>query len=103
VAAPAPPAEPVVLTTVSPLQVKRPGKAMLDLRGSGFRADLRARILPVNKEPRGISVLGQKFVNSGLITVLVDLAEDAETGEFAIAVEDGAGTRSGQAVFTVTK
>jgi hypothetical protein len=76
---------------------------MLDLRGSGFRPDLRARIFPVGKQPRGIAVLGQKFVNAGLITVLVDLAENAETGEFAIAVEDGSGARSGQAVFTVTK
>ena len=97
------PAEPVVLSTVSPLEVQRPGKVLLDLRGSGFRPDLRARIFPVGKQPRGIAVLGQKFVNAGLITVLVDLAENAETGEFAIAVEDGSGARSGQAVFTVTK
>jgi hypothetical protein len=103
VADPAPPAEPVVLTTVSPLEVKRPGKVMLDLRGSGFRSDLKARILPVAKQARGIAVLGQKFVNAGLITVLVDLTENAETGEFAIAVEDASGARSGQVVFTVTK
>jgi hypothetical protein len=103
VAPPAPPAEPVVLTAVSPLQVRRPGKVLLDLRGSGFRPDLQARIFPLEKSPRGITVLRQKFVNPTLITVLVELAENAQTGEFAIAVEDAGGTRSEHAVFTVTK
>jgi hypothetical protein len=88
---------------VSPLEVRRPGKALLDLRGSGFRPDLRARILPVRKAPRDVVVLRQKFVNSTLITVLVELGEHAETGEFAIAVEDDLGTRSQGVVFTITK
>ncbi|MGD8897630.1 MAG: hypothetical protein PVJ73_16480 [Acidobacteriota bacterium] len=103
VAPPAPPAEPVVLSTVSPLEVRRPGKVLLDLRGSGFRSDLQARILPLEKAPRGVTVLRHKFVNPTLITILVDLAEDAETGEFAIALEDGTGTRSEHVVFKVTK
>jgi hypothetical protein len=103
VAPPAPPAEPVVLTAVSPLEVRRPGNVLLDLRGSGFRADLRAVILPLTKAPRGIAVMRQKFVNPTLITVLVELAENAETGEFAIAVEDASGARSEHAVFRVTK
>ncbi len=102
-APPAPPAEPIVLATVSPLEVRRPGKVMLDLRGSGFRPDLQPRIVPLKKAPRGIAVIGQKFVNASLIKVLVELGENAETGEFAIAVEDGVGTRSEPAVFTVTK
>ena len=76
---------------------------MLDLRGSGFRADLQPRILPLKKAPRGIAVIGKKFVDASLIKVLVELGENAETGEFAIAVEDGVGTRSEPAVFTVTK
>jgi hypothetical protein len=48
-------------------------------------------------------VIGKKFVDASLIKVLVELGENAETGEFAIAVEDGVGTRSEPAVFTVTK
>ena len=104
VAPPAPvaPPEPAVLTAVSPLEVKRPGKVMLDLRGTGLRSEHRARVLGIKKDPRGISVSGQKFVDDTLIKVLVDLAANAETGEFAIVVEDSFG-RTGQVVFEVTK
>jgi len=96
------PPEPAVLTAVSPLEVKRPGKVMLDLRGTGLRSEHRARVLGIKKDPRGISVSGQKFVDDTLIKVLVDLAANAETGEFAIVVEDSFG-RTGQVVFEVTK
>ncbi len=100
---PAPPAEPAVLNTVSPLEVKRPGEVMLDLRGTGFRPDHRARVLPLKKAPRGIRVIGQKYVNETLITVLLDLDPKAETGEFAIAVEDRSGTQTAPATFKVNK
>ena len=100
---PAPPAEPAVLNTVSPLEVKRPGKVMLDLRGTGFRPDHRARVLPLKKAPRGIRVIGQKYVNETLITVLLDLDPKAETGEFAIVVEDRGGTQTAPATFKVNK
>jgi hypothetical protein len=96
------PVAPAVLTAVSPLEVKRPGKVMLDLRGTGLRSEHRARVLPINKDPRGIRVAGQKYVNDTLITVLIDLAPDAETGEFGIVVEDSLG-RTGQVVFKVNK
>jgi hypothetical protein len=100
---PAPAAVPAVLNTVSPLEVKRPGKVMLDLRGSGFRPEHRARVLSLKKAPRGITVIGQKVVNEGLITVLIELDPKAETGEFAIAVEDSDGTQSAPAIFKVNK
>ena len=100
---PAPAAVPAVLNTVSPLEVKRPGKVMLDLRGSGFRPEHRARVLSLKKAPRGITVIGQKLVNESLITVLLELDPKAETGEFAIAVEDSDGTQSAPAVFKVNK
>ena len=100
---PAPPAVPAVLNTVSPLEVKRPGKVMLDLRGSGFRPEHRAQVLSLKKAPRGITVIGQKVVNESLITVLIELDPNAETGEFAIAVEDSDGTQSAPAIFKVNK
>lgn len=100
---PAPPATPAVLTAVSPLEVKRPGKILVDLRGQGFLDQHAVRILPVKKAPRGISVVRQKRVNDTLITVLIELTEDAETGEYAFAVEDGLGQRTDPVIFTVTK
>jgi hypothetical protein len=38
-----------------------------------------------------------------MITVLIELTEDAETGEYAFAVEDGLGKRTDSVIFTVTK
>jgi hypothetical protein len=101
--APAPPAEPAVLTAVSPLEVKRPGKVLLDLRGQGFLEQHRAQVLQVKKVPRGITVVRQKRVSDTLITVLVELSEDAEPGDYAFAVEDGLGQRTEPILFKVTK
>jgi hypothetical protein len=91
-----------VLSTVSPLSVRRPGRALLDLRGSGFRADIRVRILPLREPTRGITVARQRWVSASLVTVLLELDESVRPGVYAVALEDPAG---GQTVpqFTVTK
>ena len=92
-----------MLTAVAPPSVKRPGKVLVDLRGTGLHPQHRARILPVKKVPWGITVVRQKNVSDTLITILLQLDETAEPGEYAIAVEDGRGGRSEPLVFTVTK
>ena len=48
------------------LAVRRPGRALLDLRGTGLRPDLRARVLPLRDVPRGITVARQKWVSASL-------------------------------------
>ncbi len=60
-------------------------------------------MLPVKKVPRGITVVRQKHVSDTLITILLQLEDTAEPGEYAIAVEDGRGNRSKPLIFTVTK
>ena len=102
-AQPAPPSPPAVLTAVSPLEVKRPGKVLVDLRGQGFQEQHAVRVLPVKKVPRGISVVRQKRVNDTLITVLLDLSEDTDPGDYALALENGLGERTEPVVFKVTK
>jgi hypothetical protein len=97
------PVEPSVLTTLSPLSVRRPGKALVDLRGSGFRPDLRARVLPLREAPRGISVARQKWVSASLLTVLLELDETVTPGVYAIALEDASGRQTRPLSFTVTK
>jgi hypothetical protein len=92
-----------VLSAVAPPTVKRPGKALVDLRGTGLRPEHRARILPVKKVPWGIKIIRQKLVNDTLMTILLELEESAEPGEYAIAVEDGRGNRSEPLVFEITK
>jgi hypothetical protein len=101
-----PPAEslpPAVLNAVAPPTVRRPGKVLVDLRGTGLGPGHQARILPVKKVPRGIKVVKQKYVDDTLMTVLLELEESAEPGEYAIAVEDGRGNRSEPLIFEVTK
>jgi hypothetical protein len=97
------PPTPPVLTTVSPLQVRSPGMVLIDLHGRGFRPQHRARVLPVKKVPWGISVVRQKYVGDSLITVLLELKESVEPGEYALAVEDGLGTRTEPVIFEVTR
>ena len=97
------PVEPAVLTTLSPLSVRRPGRALLDLRGTGLRSDLRARVLPLREAPRGISVARQKWVSSSLVTVLLEFEESVAPGAYAIALEDASGRQTKPLSFTVTK
>jgi hypothetical protein len=100
---PAAPLEPVVLSALSPLTVRRPGKALLDLRGTGLRPDLRARVLPLKEVPRGITVARQKWVSANLVTVLLDLDAGVTPGAYAIVLEDPAGGPVKPLQFTVTK
>jgi len=98
-----PPAIPAELTAVSPLSVARPGKSLLDIRGTSLRPTHRVRIVPLKKAPSGISVVRQKLVSDTLITVLVDLAPDVSPGEYGLVVEEPQGPRSNTLIFTVSK
>ena len=95
--------EPAVLTALSPLSIRRPGKALLDLRGTGLRADLRARVLPLREAPRGITLARQKWVSAELVTVLLELDGSVAPGAYAIVLEDPAGGRTKPLSFTVAK
>lgn len=100
---PGAPLEPVALTALSPLSVRRPGKTLLDLRGTGLRPDLRARVLPLREAPRGITVARQKWVSANLVTVLLELEESVTPGTYAIVLEDPAGGPVKPLHFSVTK
>ena len=96
-------AEPTVLTAVSPLQVKRGVTTILDVRGSGLRANQKAAVLKIKEAPNGITVVKQKFVSPGLVQVVVKLEESTAPGAYALAMEDGAGGHSNTLSFTVAK
>lgn len=98
-----PPSEPASLSTVSPLSVRRPGKVLLDIRGSFLRADQRVRILPLKETPRGITVARQKWVSSSLVTVLLELDASVTPTAYAIALEDASGTLTNPLQLHVTK
>ena len=97
------PVEPAALSTLSPLSVKRPGRVLLDIRGTGLRSDLRVAILPLKEVPRGISVIRQKWTNANLVSVLLELDNRVAPGAYAIALEDGSGNRTNPLTITITK
>lgn len=97
------PSEPAVLTAVSPLSLRHPTTAMLDLRGIGLRPDHQARFMKIKTPPNGITVVKQKYVSPTLIQVVVKLDETAAPGTYGIDVEDAQGASSNTLVFTVTK
>ena len=102
-APPSAPADPVLLSAVSPLSVRRPGKALLDLRGSGFRSDLRVVILPVRGSLRGVTVARQKWVNASLVTVLLELDDSVSPGAYGVALQDPEGGQTKPLPITITK
>ncbi|MGH7361302.1 MAG: serine/threonine protein kinase [Candidatus Methylomirabilales bacterium] len=97
------PAEPALLTAVSPLTVRRGGTTMLDLRGSGLRPDHQARLVKVKENTDGISVARQKYMDPTLIRVLLNLDPNVPPGAYAIALSDGGGGMTNTLPFTVVK
>jgi hypothetical protein len=97
------PREPVVLTALSPLSARRPGRILVDLRGTGFRPELRVRVLPLREVPRGITVVRQKWVSANLVTVLLELDATVTPSAYGIALEDPGGGDTKALSFTVTK
>ncbi len=104
-AAPVPvtPRETPVLSAVSPPSVKRPGKYVLDLRGTGLRTDLRVRIVPLKEAPRGITIVRQACKSANLVQVLIDLDPEVPAGAYAITLADSSGGQTAALTLTVTK
>ncbi len=92
-----------MLTTVSPLAVKRGVTTMLDVRGTGLRSDHQARIMRVKEAVSGVSVVRQKWVDPTLIKVLVNIEAGATPGLYGVALVDGGGTSTNGLNFTVAK
>ena len=76
---------------------------LLDIRGAGLRSDQRVRILPLKENPRGITVLRQKWTSPNLVTVLLELDASVAPSIYAIALEDASGTLTNPLQLHVTK
>jgi serine/threonine-protein kinase len=97
------PAAPALLTAISPLTVKRGGTTMLDLRGTGLRAEQQARIIKIKENTDGISIQRQKYMDATLIKVLISLDPNVPPGPYAIALSDTGGGLTNTLPFTVVK
>lgn len=96
------PRESAALATLSPLAVKRPGRVLFDLHGTGLTADLHARVVGVRDSPHGMMVVRQKCSGS-ICNVLVELDDSVKPAAYAIVLEDPQGRQSNALTFTVTK
>jgi hypothetical protein len=96
------PREPATLSTLSPLSVKRPGRVLFDIHGTGLAADLQARLVAVRDAPRGMSVVRLKCSGT-LCSVLVELEDSVKPTAYAILLEDPQGQQTNALTFTVTK
>lgn len=96
-------AEPAALSTLSPLSVKRPGRVLLDIRGTGLRPDLRVLVTPQKGAARGIAIVRLKWTSASLLNVLIELDASVAPGAYAVALEDAAGNRTNPLLLTITK
>jgi hypothetical protein len=60
-------------------------------------------VLPLKENPRGITVVRQKWTSSSLVSVLLELDASVSPAAYAIALEDASGTRTNPLQLTVTK
>ena len=97
------PRETPVLSTVSPLSVRRPGKYLLDLHGTGLRSDLRVRVVPLKEAPHGITIVRQACKSPNLVQVLIDVDAEVTPGGYAITLADASGSQTAALTVTVTK
>jgi serine/threonine-protein kinase len=80
-----------VLTSLAPRTARRRATVVVEVRGTGLRPDLRARVLRGLQEASGLHVVRQEPLRpNGLrITLLVD--EDAPLGLYSIVLADAEG------------
>ena len=99
------PAEPAMLTAISPLALKRGQTTILDVRGANLRADLQLRIVKAkNGTPAsGFSIARQRLFNPTLLQILVKLDESADAGAYVASVVDPQGATSNGLPITITK
>jgi len=99
------PAEPALLTAISPLALKRGQTTILDVRGTNLRADLLLRIVKAkNGTPAsGFSIARQRLFSPTLLQILVKLDESADAGAYVASVVDPQGATSNGLPITITK
>jgi serine/threonine protein kinase len=95
-------AAPAVLTAVSPPSLRRGARTLVDVRGTGLRSSMQASLAKGRAPADALRVVNQRFVNSTLIQVFVEVDAGAPPGAYALSLADGQGATNG-ARFEVAK
>jgi hypothetical protein len=88
------PTGPATLTAVSPRILKKGSTMVLDVHGSGFRADHKARFARPKDTQSVFNVVRQRVVSSGLMQVIVQVDAAAGPGTVLFALVDAQGQQS---------
>jgi eukaryotic-like serine/threonine-protein kinase len=80
-----------ILTAVSPPLVKRGGRTLVDVRGTGLRASLQPSVTKGKGSADGIRVINQRFVNATLMQIFFEVDAAAATGTYTIILADATG------------
>ncbi len=96
------PAGPAALSALVPGKARKGGKALVEVRGSGLRPDHRAQVLKGRELAPGINVT-QRYVDQGLVRLILEIGEAAAPGTYLVLLVDGNGQATNALRFEVTK
>ena len=85
-----------------PGKARKGGKALLEVRGSGLRPDHRAQVLKGRELAAGINV-SQRYVDQGLVRLILEIGEAAAPGPYLVLLVDGSGQSTNALRLEVTK
>lgn len=80
-----------VVSGVSPRTVRRGSSVDLEIRGEGFRTDLKVLVLQGRRAAAGIKVLRQDFVSASVIRIRILIEAETPLLTYSIALQDAAG------------
>ncbi len=96
------PAGPAVITALVPAKLRKGATVLVDVRGSGLRPGLQPRLAFRGREPaQGVQVVGQRFVNPTLLTLLIKIDDQAREGNYLVMLTDAQGNASNARPFDV--
>jgi len=79
------------LSAASRTEVRAPGVVELEVRGTGLRPDLQARVTRGGVGIDGVQLVRQKFVDSTLFVIVLRLERRARAGAFQLGLDDARG------------
>jgi serine/threonine-protein kinase len=89
-------AGPALIRTIAPFRLRPGALQVLDVHGSGLRAEHRARIVPLRKREvaAGFNVTRYQLRNPELLLVFVQVDAAVRPGKYALSLQDASGAET---------
>jgi hypothetical protein len=88
------PAEPAVLSHLSPPNMQARPSFLVDVRGTGLRQEHRAVVLRGGSPAPGFEIVRQRYRNPELLQLLLKIDASTPKGDYVLAVRDAGGALS---------